>query len=269
MQESALSVISIGGLDPSGGAGVLADVKTFESIGVAAAGVITSVTYQNDIAFSGVNWLTNEQFFKQFEKLAERFHFEYAKIGLIKHFSQLVYIVDFLREHNSEIKIIWDPILKASAGFDFHKDEDFSHIYNVLKMLYLITPNLTETIIFSRELSPEEACKKASTHCNILLKGGHRESEKATDILYINGKENTLETDYINGAAKHGSGCVLSSAITAYLSLGFPILEACKLAKDYMQNFLQSSDHLLGKHNFQTPCKSSPKGRTLELRLEI
>jgi hydroxymethylpyrimidine/phosphomethylpyrimidine kinase len=252
MQKSALSVVSIGGLDPSGGAGVLADVKTFESIGVAAGGIITSVTYQNDIAFASVDWLTDEQIYRQFEKLAERFTFEYAKIGLIKHFSQLIYIVEFLKSHNPEIKIIWDPILKASAGFDFHKDEYFSHICEVLKMLYLVTPNLTEIRIFGKELSPEEACKKASEYCNILLKGGHKVSEKAIDILYMNSEENALETIYIKGAAKHGSGCVLSSAITAYLSLGFPLLEACKLAKDYMQDFLQSTDHLLGKHNFQS-----------------
>ncbi|RYD83589.1 MAG: hydroxymethylpyrimidine/phosphomethylpyrimidine kinase [Sphingobacteriales bacterium] len=251
MQKSALSVISIGGLDPSGGAGVLADVKTFESIGLGSCAAITSITYQNDISFSGVDWLTDEQIYKQFQKLTERFQFDFVKIGLIKNFSQLVFMVDFLKKHNPEIKIIWDPVLKASAGFDFHKEDDFSHIYDVLKMLYLVTPNLNETIIFGNILSPEEACKNASGYCNILLKGGHRHSEKATDILYINGEENALETDYIKGAAKHGSGCVLSSAITAYLSLGFPLLEACKMAKDYMQDFLQSTDHLLGKHNFQ------------------
>src|SRR4051812_12759155 len=125
MQKSTPSVISFGGLDPSGGAGILADVKTFESLGVMACGISTAITYQNDIDFAGVDWLTNEQIYKQFEKLAERFTFEFAKIGLIKHFSQLLYIVDFLKSHNPEIKIIWDPILKASAGFDFHKDEDF------------------------------------------------------------------------------------------------------------------------------------------------
>ncbi|MGZ5304676.1 MAG: hydroxymethylpyrimidine/phosphomethylpyrimidine kinase [Bacteroidia bacterium] len=252
MQKSALSVLSIGGLDPSGGAGILADIKTFEALGVMACGITTSITYQNDISFTGVDWLPDEQIYKQFGKLAERFTFDYVKIGLIKHFSQLLYIVDFLKSHNPEIKIIWDPILKASSGFDFHKEEDFLHIYDTLKMLYLVTPNLTETRIFGKELSPEEACKKASAYCNILLKGGHRESEKAIDILYIDGEENALETDYIIGAAKHGSGCVLSSAITAYSSLGFPLLEACKMAKDYMQDFLQSTDHLLGKHNFQT-----------------
>lgn len=251
MQKSAISVISIGGLDPSGGAGVLADVKTFESIGIAAGGIITSVTYQNDIAFTGVDWLTDEQIYKQFEKLAERFTFEFAKIGLIKHFSQLVYIAKFLKAHNPDIKIIWDPILKASAGFDFHSNEDFLHIYDALKGLCLVTPNLTETRIFGKDFSPEEACKKVSIYCNILLKGGHRVSEKATDFLYIDGEENALETNYIKGAAKHGSGCVLSSAITAYLSMGFPLLEACKMAKDYMQEFLQSTDHLLGKHNFE------------------
>ena len=262
MQKSTPSVISIAGLDPSGGAGLLADIKTFESLGVMACGITTAITYQNDKAFYSVDWLSNEQIHRQFEALTKNFSFDYAKIGLIKHFSQLVYIVDFLKAHNPEIKITWDPILKASAGFDFHADEDFLHIYDVLKGLYLVTPNLTETDIFGNDLSPEEACKKASNFCNILLKGGHRKSDKATDILYIEGEENALETEYIKGAIKHGSGCVLSSAITAYLRLGFPLLEACKMAKDYMQDFLQSTDHLLGKHSFK-PHLNPPQRRGL------
>jgi hydroxymethylpyrimidine/phosphomethylpyrimidine kinase len=237
--------ITIAGYDPSGGAGVLTDSKTFESIGVAACAVQTCVTFQNDVEFDGVQWTDEESIGRQFNTLIRRFQFSYAKIGLIRDIKQLVFIIRLLENHNPDIRIVLDPIRKASAGFDFGRKEMLEEY--VLKKLYLITPNLDETGIFG-QLSPEENCKRAAQFINVFLKDGHGKGDTAVDRLFM--KTGTMEfpANRLANISKHGSGCVLSSAITAYLSLGHDLIEACSLGKEYTRQFLLSSDGLLGKH---------------------
>jgi hydroxymethylpyrimidine/phosphomethylpyrimidine kinase len=118
----------------------------------------------------------------------------------------------------------------------------------ILKELYLVTPNLDESGILG-SLSTEENCKAAANHCPVFLKDGHGKGELSTDRLFVGTEVMEYSSERIKGAEKHGSGCVLSSAITAYLFLGHTLTEACALAKEYTRQFLQSSDGLLGMHH--------------------
>src|SRR5580704_12896311 len=115
-------VLSISGFDPSGGAGMLADIKTFESNKVYGLGVISANTLQNDEEFTKVDWIPVDKIIEQIDILKKRFEFEYVKIGLIESLEVLNTIISYLTSHVSHPKIIWDPILKASAGFEFHKE---------------------------------------------------------------------------------------------------------------------------------------------------
>ncbi len=238
------AVLSIAGYDPSGGAGVLADIKTFESLGKHGCAICTCITFQNDIAFHGLNWLEFETIKNQFNSLSTRFEFKTAKIGLIKNIQMLNECIEMLKDYSSEIKIIWDPILKASAGFEFHEKFDAKLLYESLKKIYLVTPNLEE----SKQLFPN-GLDDAIAITNLLIKDCEVTEPNAVDNLFEDGHWHTISEKRITGFEKHGSGCVLSAAISAYVSNeNTSLMQACKEAKLYTLNFLKSSPQRVGFH---------------------
>lgn len=245
--EESTTLLSIAGFDPSGGAGILADIKTFEGNKVHGLGVCTSITYQNDKEFEGLNWLSREQIQKQIDVLAKRFQFNWIKIGLIESLPILNELIDYLLQINPNAKIIWDPILKASAGFVFHNGTDKEQLITICKKIYLITPNLEEIKVMLPELSAENGAGLLSEYCNVLLKGGHAEGDKARDLLFENGKTTIFESFRVD-LSKRGTGCVLSSAILSNLSKGYSLTEACREAKDYVTDYIKSDSGLLGFH---------------------
>ena len=238
-------VLSIAGFDPSAGAGVLADIKTFENNETYGLGVISALTYQNDIAFEKVEWMSLSQILKQMEVLQKRFTFEYIKIGLIKDLDTLHELVLYLKKS----KIIWDPILKASAGFEFHNDINKKLLEDICKQLYLITPNIPEALQLGSYNDAEQNAVYLSKFCNVYLKGGHSESTKGKDMLFTtDGNKFVFNNEANNVFPKHGSGCVLSSAITANIAKGINLENACSEAKKYVSAFLASNGSLLGYH---------------------
>ncbi len=247
-------VLSIAGFDPSAGAGILADIKTFEQCGVYGMGVASALTYQNDTGFEKAEWLSIAQIIGQIEVLQKRFQFEYIKIGLIENLEILSYLISNLISHISHPKIIWDPILKASAGFEFHSDVNKNLLEKICDSIYLITPNIPEALQLGTYNSAYSNAQYLSQFCNVYLKGGHNDKNKGDDLLFRKGgQQNTLFQSPINTAyPKHGSGCVLSSAITANLAKGLTIEEACYEAKRYIADFLMSTKSLLGYHSIIT-----------------
>jgi hydroxymethylpyrimidine/phosphomethylpyrimidine kinase len=239
MHKERPFVLSIAGFDPSGGAGILADIKTMETIGAYGLGVCTAITYQNDKNFKGLDWLPLDQIISQIEILLVQYSVEVVKIGLIMDLKMLSEIIKYLNEKNDRVKIIWDPILKASAGFEFHSSIDKEELGSVLNNITLITPNIPEAEklnIYPHGLG-----------CSCLLKGGHH-NENANDVLYSGNSALIIEGERTKNGEKHGSGCVLSSAIAAYMAEGLDIKNACIQAKNYTASFLKSSETLLGLH---------------------
>jgi len=241
-------VLSIAGYDPSGGAGILADIKTFEQTGSYGCGVISAITYQNDFEFKGVKWLPLTEINNQFEALASRFNFQFAKIGLVQNIEMLKFCIEMLKKYNPAIKIIWDPVMKATAGYDFGNGFSFNAIKPILKDIYLITPNIHEMVKLLPATNAEDAAAELSMYCNVLLKGGHKEGSQAVDVLYQKKKTTGFVSEKIKGMDKRGTGCVLSSALTAYLDGGETLENACNKAKKYTLNYIKSSDSRLGLH---------------------
>src|SRR5690606_29234163 len=110
-------ILSVAGFDPSGGAGILADIKTFEAYKTIGLGVSTALTYQTEDSFLGLDWQSEKQIDMQLEPLLKRYPIKFAKIGLVESLKSLSQIIEVLKHYNPGMKIIWDPILKASAGF--------------------------------------------------------------------------------------------------------------------------------------------------------
>jgi len=136
--------LSIAGFDPSGGAGLLADSKTFEANAVYGLGVVSALTWQNDIAFEKVEWIPPEKIGQQLRVLQARFSLRYVKIGLVENAGVLLQLTRWIREHAPGAVIVWDPVLKASAGFSFHDRIAPALLEEILQQVDCITPNLPE-----------------------------------------------------------------------------------------------------------------------------
>lgn len=280
-------VISIAGFDPTAGAGLLSDLKCFEAHQVYGFGVCTALTIQTDTEFFKTDWLDKAQIIAQLQPLLEKFPVKAVKIGLIQNLETLSAVCEYLSSFDSQIKIVLDPILKASAGYNFHSWDSGSDLFkSVLKQLYLITPNYLEMQQLSHNISatignedwasekqhnpfsennegstetaielPINAqqvallCQNWSEDCAVLLKGGHHPFHTGTDFLFHKKEQFAFKSGSQFVSQKHGSGCVLSSAITSQLALGNSLSKSCVLAKAYIENFLNSNTSLLGYHN--------------------
>jgi len=245
MQERPY-VISIAGFDPSGGAGLLSDCKTFEQSKVMGLGVCTALTLQTAYQCLSLEWRPLEEVTKAIQVLLESYPVSAVKIGIVKDAEFLDEIIKTVKSNDPEVKIVWDPVLKSTSEFNFFDLETLPQLKNTVNQLSLITPNYNEySVLKENNLLPD-------THkCSLLIKGGHRDDHLGTDILVENGKEILLTPTESSAAyfPKHGSGCVLSSAITAELAKGENIETACINGKLYIEKFLKSNPSLLGTHS--------------------
>lgn len=239
--------LSIAGFDPSAGAGLLADIKTMEQLEVYGLGVLTANTIQNDIQFNSVHWTPEYEITHQIDLLFNRFRIEVVKIGLIRSLVELNQVIDHLFKKNNQIKIIWDPILSASAGFQFHTEVAIDLLSTILQKCYLVTPNIPELERLSNG-SKKENLESIIRHTNVLLKGGHGTSNESIDTLYTQGTVIELKTKRLSKTEKHGTGCILSSAIAAETAKRNPLKDACQLAKVYTTSIISSNDTKLGYH---------------------
>lgn len=241
--------LSIAGFDPSGGAGFLADAKAMEAHKVYALTVATAVTVQHESVFQAVEWMKVDLIKQQINLLFQQYPIKFCKIGLIENWDVLLEVTNLLLILNPTIKIVVDPIFRASAGFDFHKNVNIEHLKKWLLNIYLLTPNAQELArINEKESDLMEVAHELSGYCNILYKGGHNETQKGTDFLFTGQKIQELTPKEIVPYEKHGSGCVLSAAIVANLALGHDLYTACEKAKAYITRFLNSNETLLGHH---------------------
>lgn len=236
--------LTIAGFDGSAGAGFISDIKTMAHFGVYGQAVCTALTEQNEDEFVAPGWVIWERIEAQLETLFRKHTFKYVKIGLVEKAKILKRIVEFVREKSPDAFIVWDPIASASAGFHFMRDA--AEFLPVMKMIDLITPNADEYKFLGLEQAQEKGVIQMGKDCSVLLKGGHCEGSESIDTLLHEGKEYKFASPRLPGCGKHGTGCVLSSAILANVALGKSLPEACKIAKDYMNEFLKSGEGRLG-----------------------
>nr|WP_068892527.1 hydroxymethylpyrimidine/phosphomethylpyrimidine kinase [Pedobacter panaciterrae] len=243
--------ISIAGFDPSAGAGVLADIKCFEQHHVYGFGVCSALTIQTDSEFLKNDWLDSLQIIAQLEPLIARHKVSTCKIGLIKDVSVLYEVVCFLKSKIPDLRIIVDPVLKASSGYEFHDWANGMEILSpVLKQIDLITPNYNEMLsLGGHGADANHIAKLWAAYCPVLLKGGHNIAAQGTDYLYEQSNIAEFSPQVTQIHQKHGSGCVLSAAIAANIALGISLKQACSNAKLYIEKFLNSNNSLLGYHS--------------------
>src|SRR5688572_4896810 len=177
-------VMSIAGLDPSGGAGLLADMKTFEQHKVYGLSVNTANTLQTAKKFHSIQWIELKDVLYTIDVLLEAFPVQVVKTGIVPSFDFLLEVVTFIQSRNPEIKIIVDPVLKSSSGFDFYESFHSEKLDTILSKIYLLTPNIPEALSLAKETDVDKAAQKLSKVCHVLLKGGHNDTTPGVDFLY-------------------------------------------------------------------------------------
>ena len=231
--------MTIAGFDGSAGAGILTDIKTMQFFDVYGTAVCTALTVQNEYSFARAGFLPWKQIEEQLEKLAEVRRYSYFKIGLIENAEMLWHIITWIRKHNQNAFILWDPIMGSSTGIRFFVDRDVEEFFPIFSKINLLTPNRLEY-----EFLKLKNCELKKTA--ILSKGGHADGDESEDILYENGKEYRYSSKRLPGVDKHGSGCTLSAAILANVALGKSLPEACAEAKKYIAKWFIGGENKIG-----------------------
>lgn len=250
MHENRPFVMSLAGFDPSGGAGLLADCKTFENLKTYGLAIPTANTLQTEHDFHWLDWQKLHTVIDSLKIILTSYDVKVVKIGIVPNIAFLKKCVQTIKDRNKNIFIIWDPIIKSSSGFSFMESDNHIKLIEVIQEIDLITPNFSEIHQLIQE--GDSALKKAtvlSHYCAVLLKGGHNKNAMGTDYLIQKGETICLLPTEQIYYSKHGSGCVLASAICSYIAKGFLLQQACIEAKNYIERFLNSNPTLLGYHD--------------------
>ena len=234
-------VLICAGLDPSGGAGIIADVRIAAELGTRPVGVITATTVQNTTAVLGAEPLRSDALREQLEFLLSDVEVKAVKIGMLGSSENAVAIGQALALTNAQV--VWDPITYPSRGDVTFIDSSFGKALEALiPHTTLLTPNSRELgflIGYQIDGMPEAIAAglalAAKLDIAVLVKAGHVASEDAADVLCQKTGMTRLQGKRVpHGEDVHGTGCALSTAIAAHLANGVALVDACREAKAYV-----------------------------------
>lgn len=250
-----VTALTIAGSDPSGGAGMQADLKTFSALGVYGATAITAVTVQNTQSVKYVHTLPPQVVYDQIVGVMEDLCVDAVKIGMVNDADTLDAIVRALSERKPKFLVV-DPVMVSTSGCALMQPDALVIMKErLLPMADLVTPNLPEawTLAGTDTLVDEAAQKILELGVKaLLIKGGHAEGKTKTDYLYINNGGGVKRVEFTSETVEtkntHGTGCTLSSAIAAFAARGCGLEDAVRKAKDYLTGALKAgADVVVGK----------------------
>lgn len=239
------TVLSIAGTDPTGGAGIQADLKTIEAHGLFGMSVITVVIAQNTTGVFGMQPISASLVEKQIDCVFNDIRPDAVKLGMLYDTEIIHTTAKQLHAHHAQ-NIVLDPVMMSSSGYDLLRpDAAKALIEEIFPLCTLITPNLAEAAALSgsnisTKAQMEQAAKQiaAKTGSAVLVKGGHL-SDCADDLLFTEEQMHWLPATRINNPNTHGTGCTLSSAIACGLAQGISMTGSVKRAKRYLTACIQ------------------------------
>ena len=247
--------LTIAGSDPSGGAGIQADLKAFSALGAYGMSVITALTAQSTQGVNGVHAIPSQFIEAQFNTLYQDIHIDSVKIGMLMN-KEIVTSVAQLLNDNPIANIVLDTVMIAKGGHPLLKADAISAIRDLLLPLAtIITPNLPEAaaLLDCSEAKNEEQMQQQGYEllklgCQaVLMKGGHLPSQESPDYLITRNNIIRMTSPRIATRNTHGTGCTLSAAIAALLPKHH-LEDAIKHAKNYLQGAIEHADSLkIGK----------------------
>ena len=259
--------LTIAGFDPSGGAGVLADVRTFAAFGLEASAAITSITCQNPSRVFGAVHQTRQVVRAQVEPLLEDFTIVCAKTGMLPTREVILEVARLFRETDLPRPVV-DPVMLSSSGQRLMEEDALGLLIDeLLPLARLLTPNIPEAeTLTGMTISSEIDMRRAAVAIRrlgaraVLIKGGHLGAqasclppsaeeagkmpalpEGAVDVLDDEGQVTVFRERRISGAELHGSGCILSAAIAAGLGNRMTLEDSVRAAKAFVLEALRNS----------------------------
>ena len=251
--EKTPIALTIAGSDSGGGAGIQADLKTFSALGVYGASVLTALTAQNTQEVRAIFNVNPDFIAQQLSCVFDDLSVSAIKIGMLSQTDVIDVIADFLQSHVS-VPVVLDPVMVAKSGDRLLQTEAIDRLrQRLLPLATLITPNLPEaaTLLGMKEagsknemLDSAKKLRELGTR-SVLLTGGHLSSEhESVDLLLTEDEVIWLPAERVHTRNTHGTGCTLSSAITAGLAQSKPLQLAVKSAKTYISAAITAADDL-------------------------
>lgn len=254
------NVLSIAGIDPSGGAGIYADLKAFSALGAYGCGVVAALTAQNTQAVTGVHTPPLDFLRLQIDTLFADVRIDATKIGMLASAEVVATVADRLIHFGAQ-NIVLDPVMVAKSGDHLLAKSAVAMLKEALiPRALLITPNLPEAGVLLNERPPEtlremfrvaerlRALMPTRDGHWVLLKGGHLPGSEVIDLLFDGDRMIELAGPRIDTKNTHGTGCTLSAAIAALLPQRagdvLPVESAVRSACDYLQGALRNADQL-------------------------
>jgi len=249
--------LTIAGSDSSGGAGIQADLKTFAANGVYGMSAITAITAQNTEGVRDIHPIPIKILESQIAAVMDDIGADALKIGMLHSSEVIQTVLDALKKYQME-NVVLDPVMVATSGDKLLRDEAIETlIKDLLPAVSVITPNIPEAeIILEKKIKTEEDFQNAARELSqtgaksVLLKSGHFKGGELSDIFYITSKDELIEMPFkrIETKNTHGTGCTLSSAVAAWLALGYPLKEAIQKGMEYThQAIFEGSAYQIGK----------------------
>jgi len=242
-------VLTIAGSDSGGGAGIQADLKTFAAIGCYGMSVITALTAQNTQGVTAIHAPPPSFVAEQMTAVFTDIGADAVKIGMLYSAELIEAVSETLNKYRAR-KIVLDPVMVAQSGDKLLQDDAIQAIKDhLMPVADVVTPNLPEAeVLLGQKIESFKDMQRAARSLaqfggrSILIKGGHLEESKSTDLLYLTEEDRfvVLEAERIASPNNHGTGCTLSSAIAAYMARGSHIEDAVGQAKTFIHNAIRA-----------------------------
>lgn len=237
-------LLTIAGFDPSCGAGIAADLKTFAAHGCYGVAAVTSLTVQSTANVQAVHNTPSSELREQLEILANDCEIAAVKVGMLGNRGNAAVVAEFLDAHKFA-HVVHDPVMKSSSGTELLDGSGIKYVIaELLKRSTVITPNVPESEVLTgfqiKDIAGMEAAARKIVEMGahaVLVKGGHM--ERAVDVLFDGEKVTLLGGDKVKADNNHGTGCTFASAITAQLASGRSLIESAMLAKAYVTKAIE------------------------------
>ncbi|WP_270179268.1 bifunctional hydroxymethylpyrimidine kinase/phosphomethylpyrimidine kinase [Alkalihalobacillus sp. CinArs1] len=242
-------VLTIAGSDSGGGAGIQADLKTFQERDVYGMSVITALTAQNSLGVHGIYPQSLEAISKQIDAVLSDIGADAIKTGMLFSAEIIQTTALKLKEYNVTNLVI-DPVMIAKGGSTLLEKEAVESLKtDLLPLASVITPNIPEASVLlnGMEIQTIEDMEKAAMELTnygcqgVLVKGGHMNGKDSVDVLYVDQKYYYYESKRIDTKHTHGTGCTFSACIAAELAKGKSISESVSVAKEFITSAIQHS----------------------------
>lgn len=242
MTKSIPIAFTIAGSDSSAGAGIQADLKTFNALGVYGLSAISCVVAEIPGKVSRIEPVSVEIVREQIDVLTKNFPIGAMKTGLLCSGEIISAVTQSIVDLARKVPLVVDPVITATGGDPLLRSDAIENYKNELfPLATLITPNLDEAAqLLGEKVLDRKSMERAGNElahqfkAAILLKGGHLSGEHAVDLLFANGKVTEFSTPFVRDVATHGTGCTYSAAITAGLAAGLKLENSISRAKKFV-----------------------------------